>query len=196
MLPISRYSIPRATGRQPLALRLCQNFTRQFHIRAVSASRARIASAPSVKLLQKTHTRTFSTTPISRLKNDGGQIESDEIKIYEFGDVQHLSQNPSPTRIIVDVRERNEIEASGVIPTAINIPLQTSPDAWFLPSDSFEDRFGIPMPSKDTELVFSCKAGVRSKAAAGIARAAGYRKVGSYAGSWLDWAKNTGGKTY
>jgi hypothetical protein len=33
---------------------------------------------------------------------------------------------------------------------------------------------------------------VRSRAAAGLARAAGWEKVGDYSGSWLDWEKNKG----
>lgn len=37
-----------------------------------------------------------------------------------------------------------------------------------------------------------CKAGVRSRAAAGLARQAGWEKVGEYQGSWLDWASNGG----
>lgn len=37
-----------------------------------------------------------------------------------------------------------------------------------------------------------CKAGVRSRAAAGLARQAGWEKVSEYQGSWLDWAGNGG----
>jgi rhodanese-related sulfurtransferase len=40
--------------------------------------------------------------------------------------------------------------------------------------------------------VFYCKAGVRSRAAAELARQAGWEKVGEYPGSWLDWEKNGG----
>lgn len=37
--------------------------------------------------------------------------------------------------------------------------------------------------------MFFCKAGVRSKAAASLARQAGYENVGEYPGSWLEWEK-------
>lgn len=37
-----------------------------------------------------------------------------------------------------------------------------------------------------------CKAGVRSRAAVRLAEQAGYKKVGSYDGSWLEWEKKGG----
>lgn len=44
----------------------------------------------------------------------------------------------------------------------------------------------------DKEVVFYCKSGVRSRAAAELARQAGYECVGEYPGSWLDWVKKGG----
>lgn len=64
----------------------------------------------------------------------------------------------------------------------------------FLPADEFEDRFGFEKPSADKEVVFYCKSGVRSSAAANLAQQIGYKKIGEYRGSWLDWEKN-GGKS-
>jgi rhodanese-related sulfurtransferase len=40
--------------------------------------------------------------------------------------------------------------------------------------------------------VFYCKAGVRSRAEAQLARQAGWVRTGEYAGSWLDWEKRGG----
>ncbi len=40
--------------------------------------------------------------------------------------------------------------------------------------------------------MFYCRAGVRSRAAAGLAKQAGWENVSEYAGSWLDWEKNGG----
>ncbi|KZF23416.1 Rhodanese-like protein [Xylona heveae TC161] len=114
-------------------------------------------------------------------------------KVYQFNDVQSLVDNPTEDRILIDVREPSEYEA-GFIPSAINIPIASQPDALFLPADEFEDRFGFTKPPPNKELVFYCKAGVRSSAAAQLAQQGGYDKVGEYRGSWLDWAKN-GGET-
>ena len=57
-----------------------------------------------------------------------------------------------------------------------------------MPSHEFEEKFGFKKPSADQELVFYCKAGVRSSAAAQLAKQVGYTKVGEYRGSWLDWS--------
>ncbi|KAJ5911637.1 uncharacterized protein N7473_000940 [Penicillium subrubescens] len=111
------------------------------------------------------------------------------------------SSTPSPSHtpvILIDVREPAELTGTGIIPTAINIPLASQPDALYLTADEFETRFGFPKPSADGEqqIVFYCKAGVRARAAAQLAVQAGYNaeQLGVYDGSWLDWERQ-GGKT-
>lgn len=89
--------------------------------------------------------------------------------------------------LLPDTREPAEIKATGCIPGAINIPVTTCPDGFFLPDEEFEDRFGFCRPSRDTEVIFYCKAGVRGRAAAGLAKEAGWTKVSEYPGSWVDW---------
>lgn len=61
-----------------------------------------------------------------------------------------------------------------------------------MPEEDFEDSYGFPRPDKDAEVVFYCKAGVRSRAAASLAKEAGWTSVGEYPGSWLDWESNGG----
>jgi rhodanese-related sulfurtransferase len=95
------------------------------------------------------------------------------------------------THDFADVREPFEYE-EGFIPSAINLPIKSQPDALFLPAEEFEDRFGFKKPTADTEVIFYCKSGVRSSAAAQLARQVGYKDVAEYRGSWLDWAKNGG----
>jgi rhodanese-related sulfurtransferase len=65
-----------------------------------------------------------------------------------------------------------------------------------MPAHEFEDKFGVEKPTADQELVFYCKAGVRSSAAAGLAKQVGYENVGEYRGSWLEWSKNGGRAEY
>ncbi|KAI0198940.1 Rhodanese-like domain-containing protein [Astrocystis sublimbata] len=98
------------------------------------------------------------------------------------------STNP----IIVDVREPQELLESGKIPGAINVPLRTTADAWHISNTHFMKRYGFARPDKDAELVFYCKAGVRSRAAAGLAQAAGWTSVGEFPGSWLEWEEKGG----
>lgn len=85
------------------------------------------------------------------------------------------------------------MKSSGTIPGALNIPVGSQADSWFITPEEFEDRYGFERPGKDVEVVFFCKAGVRSKAAAELARQAGWGKIGEYKGSWLDW-EGKGGK--
>ncbi|KAL2822564.1 Rhodanese-like domain-containing protein [Aspergillus granulosus] len=113
------------------------------------------------------------------------------------------SQNSPPSTpqknlILIDVREPAELSSTGIIPTAVAVPLASQPDALFLTADEFETRFGYPKPGAAEEeggdIVFYCKAGVRARAAAQLAVQAGYdaERVGVYEGSWLDWAANGG----
>ena len=72
------------------------------------------------------------------------------------------------------------------------MPIKSQPDALFLPEEEFEDRFGFVKPALDQEVVFYCKSGVRSSSAAQFALQQGYKNVGEYRGSWLDWQKQGG----
>ncbi|KAK8128575.1 thiosulfate sulfurtransferase [Apiospora sp. TS-2023a] len=114
-------------------------------------------------------------------------------KIWSFEEIQNLPSNVT----LIDVREPGEIRQTGRIPGALNIPITTSPDSFHISEEEFEDRFGFVRPNpnenEEQEVVFYCKAGVRSRAAAGIAREAGWKKVGEYPGSWVEWS-GKGGK--
>ncbi|KAM3423778.1 hypothetical protein BST61_g1182 [Cercospora zeina] len=112
-------------------------------------------------------------------------------KVYDFSHIKMLSESTSGDTILVDVREPSEYQA-GYIPGAINLPIKSQPDALFLPEEEFEDRFGFEKPPMDKEVVFYCKAGVRSSAAAQLAQQQGYQNIAEYRGSWLDWEKNGG----
>lgn len=118
-----------------------------------------------------------------------------ESKQYTFAEISSLATSPDPKKIIIDVREPAELQASGRIPTSQNAPLTSSPDFPFLPAAEFEDRFGFPRPGPNDEVIFYCKSGVRSKAAAKLAQQAGFGGVVSeYPGSWKDWEANGGAK--
>ncbi|KAH6629391.1 Rhodanese-like domain-containing protein [Boeremia exigua] len=112
-------------------------------------------------------------------------------RVYDFEDVLSILENPSDSRLLIDVREPHEYAANS-IPTAINLPITSHPDALLLSPTEFQDEFGFAKPPTGKEMIFFCKAGVRSKAAAGIARQAGYTNVGEYPGSWIDWERNGG----
>ncbi|GIJ84509.1 hypothetical protein Asppvi_003356 [Aspergillus pseudoviridinutans] len=104
--------------------------------------------------------------------------------------------SPQRKLILVDVREPVELTSTGIIPTAVAVPLASQPDALFLTPDEFETRFGFPKPGiqEEGDIVFYCKAGVRANTAAQLAVQAGYNpdRIGVYEGSWLDWADKGG----
>lgn len=106
------------------------------------------------------------------------------------------SPTHTPHPILVDVREPAELTATGIIPSAVSVPLGSQPDALFLTPEEFETRFGFPKPGESSQdpVVFYCKAGVRARTAAQLAVQAGYdpSRVGIYEGSWTEWAKKGG----
>ncbi|RYP91374.1 hypothetical protein DL770_002514 [Monosporascus sp. CRB-9-2] len=116
-------------------------------------------------------------------------------RIWSFEEVQDLTTSKNDNDAssaggnvtIIDVREPSEVRATGRIPGAVNVPVASAPDSFHVPEDEFEDRFGFARPPRDAELLFYCKAGVRSRAAAGGARDAGWARVGEYPGSWSEW---------
>jgi rhodanese-related sulfurtransferase len=137
--------------------------------------------------------RPFSLSITLRKEAPLSPASETPIKVYDYSEIASISSSPDPSRILIDVREPSELQSTGTIPTSRNVPLNSSPDSFFLPAEEFEDKYGFERPGKDVEVIFYCKAGVRSKAAAQLARQAGFGgKVSEYSGSWKNWEKNGG----
>ncbi|KAK1979915.1 rhodanese-like domain-containing protein [Colletotrichum cereale] len=132
-----------------------------------------------------------SPRPFSSKADGHHQIAANGSKLWTYEQMAELAKDPKGV-VIVDTREPNELRATGRIPSAINIPITTAPESFHIPKKDFEERYGFPRPGKDTELVFYCKAGVRSRAAAALAKEAGWTRVGEYPGSFLDWNEHGG----
>lgn len=95
---------------------------------------------------------------------------------------------------LIDVRGVGEVQSSGIIPTAINIPLNVVTDGTFfkMSADDFQERYGLPKPDPATNrLVFYCMSGMRAQGAKAAAVAAGYTNVDVYPGSWSEWSSKT-----
>ncbi|KAJ0168594.1 Thiosulfate sulfurtransferase RDL2, mitochondrial [Colletotrichum tanaceti] len=127
----------------------------------------------------------------SSASDDYHKIAANGSKLWNYEQMAELAKNPKGV-IIIDSREPGELQQTGRIPSAVNIPVATAPESFHISEVDFEDRYGFPRPAKDTELVFYCKAGVRSRAAAVLAKEAGWTRVGEYPGSFLDWQKHGG----
>jgi 3-mercaptopyruvate sulfurtransferase SseA len=91
---------------------------------------------------------------------------------------------------LVDVREPKEIEETGRLPGAINIPLTKLKASLALEPAQFEAEFGALRPTKDdpAPLVFYGLCGVKSSAALEIAHKLGYKKARNYPGGWEEWS--------
>ncbi|KAF5005617.1 hypothetical protein FDECE_7958 [Fusarium decemcellulare] len=117
-------------------------------------------------------------------------------RIWEFEELKNEVKNGDGSVVIVDVREPAELYETGKIPGAINIPITSAVQSFHIPDEDFEAMYGFDRPPKDAHLLFYCKAGVRARAAAGLAKHAGWDNVGEYPGSWLDWQAQNGPTEY
>ncbi|KAK2730662.1 rhodanese domain-containing protein [Colletotrichum kahawae] len=120
------------------------------------------------------------------------EISATGSKLWSFEQMEKLAKDGKSNVVIVDAREPGELVQTGCIPGAINIPVGTAPQSFHMTSEDFEDLHGFKRPGRDQELIIYCKAGVRSRALASLAKEAGWKNVGEYPGSWLDWEKNGG----
>ncbi|KAI0021262.1 Rhodanese-like protein [Xylariomycetidae sp. FL0641] len=128
----------------------------------------------------------------ARWSSSSSSSPATKSKLWTFEEISDLTTTANPHVTLIDTREPAEIAATGRIPGSVNLPIGSAPDGFHLPADEFAARFGFARPPPEQELVVYCKAGVRSRAAAGLARDAGYQRVGEYPGSWLDWSRKGG----
>jgi len=140
-------------------------------IRLLSSARVVPSIRPSVRL--------YSTTP------------PEDFKVYTFKEIETLSKSPED-KYIIDVREPQELKDNGKIPNALNLPLSGLQETLKLSEQAFHDKFEFNKPEKTKEVIFYCKAGVRSTNASQIAKEAGYTKIGNYKGSFDDWLASKG----
>ncbi|OTB00064.1 hypothetical protein M426DRAFT_324567 [Hypoxylon sp. CI-4A] len=148
-----------------------------------------------------------TTVPVSTIR--WSSSDSTPSRLWTFEEINQTLTAPTSTSTstttpkvtLIDVREPSELARTGRIPGALNVPISSAPDSFHIGADEFEERYGFARPDPEdggggggNVVVFYCKAGVRSRAAAQIARSAGWRAeaVGEYPGSWLDWVEKGG----
>lgn len=94
--------------------------------------------------------------------------------------------------LLIDVRSTAEVAQTGLIPSAVNIPLPILEDVLDhdgpMDATDFEATFGVPRPPLQTsDLIFYCAHGVRSATAADVAERLGYQQTYNFSGSWAQW---------
>ncbi|EDV53922.1 rhodanese domain-containing protein CG4456 [Drosophila erecta] len=116
--------------------------------------------------------------------------QAPKIGIVDYDVVKKLPSEPQ--KLLIDVREPEELKETGQIPASINIPLGVVSQELAASEQSFKSKYGREKPKSDTEIIFHCKIGKRSLKAAEAAAALGFKNVKNYQGSWLDWAEREG----
>ncbi|XP_017140819.1 rhodanese domain-containing protein CG4456 [Drosophila miranda] len=112
------------------------------------------------------------------------------IGIVEYDVVKKLPREPQ--KLLIDVREPDELTKTGQIPSSINIPLGIVSQELSASNEVFKSKYGREKPQANTEIIFHCMIGKRSLKAAEAAAALGFKNLKNYEGSWTDWAKREG----
>ncbi|CAG9559871.1 unnamed protein product [Danaus chrysippus] len=133
----------------------------------------------------------FATTKILRYINRVSKAPFsnmvDPKRVVSYEDMLKVIQQPE--KVIIDVRNPEEVKSTGKIPSSINIPLNNVQNALATMSEEeFKKKFQRPKPSSSDELIFYCQSGRRSTEALDRALKLGYTKSKTYLGSWNDWS--------
>ncbi|GAA5858933.1 hypothetical protein JCM8547_007162 [Rhodosporidiobolus lusitaniae] len=105
-----------------------------------------------------------------------------------YDEVKQLADAPSDKILLVDVREPNEV-ALGSIPSSVNLPLSELEKGLRMDEGDFTRVYGFHKPTKQTPLIYYCKAGIRAQTAVDLSKAAGFKWSRNYVGSYDDWVK-------
>jgi len=91
-------------------------------------------------------------------------------------ELSNLLQSKNKKFTLIDVREPHELEITGKIGNAINIPLKT-----------LDEKLKTLNLNKGEDIIFYCRSGGRAESACQIAEAQGFSSVKNYKGSALEW---------
>ncbi|XP_069982388.1 uncharacterized protein [Penaeus vannamei] len=90
--------------------------------------------------------------------------------------------------VLIDVRNRWELEETGKLPRSQNVPLPEFKTAFNLSPEEFLKKYGFVKPEpEDDNVVLTCRSGRRILRAWDAIEPLGYCKVRLYFGSYLDW---------
>lgn len=96
--------------------------------------------------------------------------------------------------LLIDVRNRTELNEVGQIPKSVCLPLHEVARAFNdLTEQEFSDRYGFDKPDPSRKnIVLTCRSGNRVKRANAIMKTHGYNNLRIYFGSFKDWVKKGG----
>ena len=88
---------------------------------------------------------------------------------------------------IIDVRNPDEVETTGLIPKSFCIPLPNLQTALGNKDEWQKAVKGAEFPEKDAQLIFTCRSGARAAKGAEVAHQLGFTNIYRYAGSANEW---------
>ncbi|CAK9814419.1 Thiosulfate sulfurtransferase/rhodanese-like domain-containing protein 3 [Anthophora plagiata] len=125
------------------------------------------------------------------LNSDTKTMGADEKKSFDVHYDGILKAQNDSNVLIIDVREKEEIDETGKLPGSIHIPMgEVANTLLSLTENDFKDKFNRSKPSKDTKIILSCRSGKRSGMVQEEIQKLGYENAYNYVGGWLDWESN------
>ncbi|XP_065205703.1 uncharacterized protein LOC135835395 [Planococcus citri] len=115
------------------------------------------------------------------------KIHSSEIRQFGYRDLTAMQETPDKPLHIIDVREKYEVDATGMIPGSIHLPSRQVKEALESTPEEFQHKYNAEKPKPEDNLVFICKSGVRSLQACETALKCGYKNAINYERGWFDW---------
>jgi rhodanese-related sulfurtransferase len=112
----------------------------------------------------------------------------------EYSEIQTISnivvtKAADPHFFVVDVRTPEEVSNTGIIPGAVNVPLDQFETAFELQTpDAFKKQYGVERPTGGSHtMVVYCHMGGRSVRGAAMAEKLGFEDVLNYSGGMSEW---------
>ena len=119
----------------------------------------------------------------------GGDIEFP--RIINFHALQDSLESDST--LLIDVRNRTELNFPGQIPKSVCVPLHEILNGAFqLSNINFKKRHGFEKPIKSNVFVLMCRSGKRILVAEKYLKGLGYEDVRIYPGGFKDWVAHGG----
>uniref|UniRef100_A0A182JNC3 Rhodanese domain-containing protein n=1 Tax=Anopheles christyi TaxID=43041 RepID=A0A182JNC3_9DIPT len=118
--------------------------------------------------------RFVSVDNLQAFKTGNASCSTNTMSIATYEEVLDLPNHPE--KLLVDVRNPDELAETGKIPTSINIPLPQLEEGLKLDDEAFKAKFGRDKPSTSTEVIFHCKMGGRAQKATDLASSLGFAK--------------------
>ncbi|CAD5125542.1 DgyrCDS13749 [Dimorphilus gyrociliatus] len=112
-----------------------------------------------------------------------------EIRDVSYENLKELLKIKDETvPYLIDVRNRSEIVETYLLPKAVNVPLHELNEAFRLPKDKFQEKYGKYKAEKShSNLIIYCRSGARAVEGYRCLYSMGYINIKRYKGSYLEW---------